>query len=223
MFSEQIELRGHIIDSLTLPKVLDEILTNGGTFTIREVKIGKQRHDASYACIDVFGPSPEVVDNIVRRLRQHGAEVAEQKSVQLEPAPADGVFPPGFYVSTNHPTFVHHEGKWLEAQPVTMDCGIAVDPESNTASTVKFFQVRQGMLIAVGHHGIRVTPVERRLIAKVCSNSWRAGFRARNPRARSSERLRRRFGWRKNRAEDACRGRAGGCSHWSGRTFRETD
>ena len=29
MFSQQIELRGHIIDSLILPKILDEILTNG--------------------------------------------------------------------------------------------------------------------------------------------------------------------------------------------------
>ena len=46
MISEQIELRGHIIDSLLLPKVLDEILTCGGSFTIREIKIGKQRSDA---------------------------------------------------------------------------------------------------------------------------------------------------------------------------------
>jgi hypothetical protein len=28
MFSEQIELHGHIIDSLILPKVLDEILSH---------------------------------------------------------------------------------------------------------------------------------------------------------------------------------------------------
>src|SRR5689334_20691836 len=127
MFSEQIELRGHIIDSLILPKVLDEILTNGGAFTIREIRIGKQRHDASYACIDVFGPSVEVVDDIVRRLRQQGAEVVEQKSVQLEAAPADGVFPPEFYVTTNQQTFVHLDGKWIEVQPQTMDCGISVD------------------------------------------------------------------------------------------------
>ena len=77
MFSEKIQLRGHIIDSLILPKVLDEILTNGGSFAIREIKIGKQRHDASHASIDVFGPSPQVVDEIVKRLRQHGAEVVE--------------------------------------------------------------------------------------------------------------------------------------------------
>jgi lysine-ketoglutarate reductase/saccharopine dehydrogenase-like protein (TIGR00300 family) len=161
MFSEQIELRGHIIDSLILPKVLDEILTHGGTFTIREVRIGKQRHDASHACIDVFGDSPEMVDEIVRRLRQHGAEVVEQTNVCLAEAPADGVFPPDFYVSTNHQSFVHLDGKWIEVHPASMDCGIAVDTEKRQARTVKFSQVRKGMLLAVGHHGIRVVPLQR--------------------------------------------------------------
>jgi lysine-ketoglutarate reductase/saccharopine dehydrogenase-like protein (TIGR00300 family) len=161
MFSEQIELRGHIIDSLILPKVLDEILTYGGSFTIREMKVGKQRHDASYACIDVFGPTPELVDDIVRRLRQHGAEVVEQTRVQLAEAPADGVFPADFYVTTNQQTFVHLDGKWLEVKPATMDSAIVVDLEKHQARTVKFAQVRKGMLVAVGHHGIRVTPVQR--------------------------------------------------------------
>jgi lysine-ketoglutarate reductase/saccharopine dehydrogenase-like protein (TIGR00300 family) len=166
MFSEQIELRGHIIDSLILPKVLDEILTGGGTFSMREVRIGQQRHDASYACIDVFGPSPQIVDSIVKHLRQHGAEVVEQKDVQLVPAPADGVFPEGFYVTTNQQTFVHLNGKLIEVRPETMDCAIAVDVEKQEARTVKFSQVRKGMLIAVGHHGIRVAPLERSMERK---------------------------------------------------------
>lgn len=161
MFSEQIELRGHIIDSLLLPKVLDEILTCGGSFTIREIRIGKQRNDVSYACIDVFGPAPEVVDDIVRRVRQQGAEVVEQKAVRLAEAPADGVFPPDFYVTTNQQTLVHRGGRWIEVRPVTMDCGIAVDGRSLKAEAVKFSQVRRGMMIAVGHHGIRVAPLER--------------------------------------------------------------
>jgi lysine-ketoglutarate reductase/saccharopine dehydrogenase-like protein (TIGR00300 family) len=42
-----------------------------------------------------------------------------------------------------------------------MDCGLAVRPEAGQASTVKFSQVKNGMLIAVGHHGIRVVPVQR--------------------------------------------------------------
>src|SRR5436190_7725698 len=144
MFSEQIEIRGHIIDSLILPKVLDEILTSGGSFTIREIKIGSKRHDPSYACIDVSAPTPETVDAIVRRLRQHGAEVTEQKSVQLVPAPADQVFPDDFYVTTNQQTFVQVDRKWIEVQPPTMDCGIAVDLEKLQATTVKFSDVRKG-------------------------------------------------------------------------------
>ena len=43
MFSETVELRGHIIDSLILPKVLDTILTSGGNFKIGEIKIGEKR------------------------------------------------------------------------------------------------------------------------------------------------------------------------------------
>ena len=34
---EDVEIRGHIIDSLILPKVLDCILNNGGTFRIKQI------------------------------------------------------------------------------------------------------------------------------------------------------------------------------------------
>ncbi|HVM47004.1 MAG TPA: TIGR00300 family protein [Candidatus Acidoferrum sp.] len=161
MLSEQIELRGHFIDSLLLPKVLDEILNYGGTFTIKEIQVGKQRTDPSYARIEVEGKSPEALDDIIRHLRQHGAEVVEQKTVQLAEALADGVFPPDFYVTTNNQTFVRLDGKWIEVRPASMDCGIAVNAKRAEAETVKFSQVRKGMMIAVGHHGIRVNPLER--------------------------------------------------------------
>ncbi len=161
MFSEQIELRGHIIDSLILPKVLDEILSHGGNFIIREIKIGEQRTDPSYARIEVSGASPEVVDDLVRRLRQHGAELIREPVARLEPAPADGVFPPDFYVTTNHPTFVNVAGEWIEARPTMMDSGITVDTDARQARAVKFYEVKQGMRIACGHKGIRVEPAQR--------------------------------------------------------------
>ena len=49
---EEIEVRGHIVDSLLLPKILDRILLMGGSFEIRECKIGMRRADPSYARID---------------------------------------------------------------------------------------------------------------------------------------------------------------------------
>src|SRR5262249_26386201 len=161
MFSEEVELRGHIIDSLILPKVLDEILSQGGQFKIRQIKIGQQRNDPSFARIEVSGASPEAVDDLVRRLRQHGAELVREPEVQLTEAPADGVFPPDFYVTTNQQTFVHLRGKWIEVQPALMDSGIAVDEQKGVATAVKFYSVRQGMKCVVGHRGVRIMPLQR--------------------------------------------------------------
>lgn len=79
MFSEIIELRGHIIDSLILPKVLDGILIDGGDFKILDIKIGQQRTDQSQARIEISAPSQEKLDTMVVRLREHGAEVTKRE------------------------------------------------------------------------------------------------------------------------------------------------
>ena len=102
------------------------------------------------------------------RLRQHGAEVVERANVQLAPAPADGVFPQDFYVTTNQQTFVRIKGKEIEVQPVMMDSAIAVDRKGRAARAIKFFDVKKGDQIVVGHQGIRVVPVQRSTVAHRC-------------------------------------------------------
>ncbi len=161
MFSETIELRGHIIDSLILPKVLDQILTRGANFKIGEIEIGKKRADQSFARIEVSAETSEALDELILRLRQHGAEVAKREDAQLAQSPADGVFPSDFYVTTNQQTFVRCDGKEIEVQPAMMDSAIAVDRKKRTARAVKFFDVSKGDEIVVGHQGIRVVPVQR--------------------------------------------------------------
>src|SRR4029079_16404965 len=101
MVSETIELRGHIIDSLILPKVLDQILTRGASFKITEIKIGQNRADQSFARIEVSADSGDALNELTLRLRQHGAEVVERADAKLASAPEDGVFPDNFYVTTN--------------------------------------------------------------------------------------------------------------------------
>src|SRR5213595_309991 len=161
MFSETIELRGHIIDSLILPKVLDQILTHGANFKIGEIKIGEQRADQSFARIEVSAETSEALDELMLRLRQHGAEVIERANVQLASAPADGVFPNDFYVTTNQQTFVRFDGKEIEVRPAMINSAIALDGEKESARAVKFFDVTKGDEIVVGHQGIRVVPVQR--------------------------------------------------------------
>jgi lysine-ketoglutarate reductase/saccharopine dehydrogenase-like protein (TIGR00300 family) len=161
MFSETIELRGHIIDSLILPKVLDQILTRGAGFKIAEIKIGQKRADQSFARIEVTAETSEALDELVLRLRQHGAETVVRANVQLAKAPEAGVFPHDFYVTTNQQTFVRLDGKEIEVRPAMMDSAVAVDRKKRAAHAVKFFDVEAGDEIVVGHQGVRVVPVQR--------------------------------------------------------------
>src|SRR5205809_5890070 len=161
MFSETIELRGHIIDSLILPKVLDQILTHGGNFRITEINVGKKRADQSFARIEVSAETGEALDALVLRLRQQGAEVVERANAQVAAAPANGVFPSDFYVTTNQQTFVRFDGKEIEVRPAMINSAIAVDRKKGTARAVKFFDVNKGDEIVVGHQGVRVVPVQR--------------------------------------------------------------
>ncbi len=161
MFSETVELRGHIIDSLILPKVLDAILTSGGEFKIDEIKIGQNRADQSYARVEVSAPTSEELDDLLLRLRLHGAEALQKKEAQLAPAPADGVFPADFFVTTNQQTFVRIGKDEAEVKYAMMDSGVMVDRASNTARAVRFYDVRKGDQIVVGHQGVRVVPRQR--------------------------------------------------------------
>src|SRR5436305_5969403 len=111
MPSETIELRGHIIDSLILPKVLDQILTRGASFKIAEIKIGQNRADQSFARIDVTAPSEDDLKNLLVRLLQHGAELVKKSDAELGTAPGDAIFPHDFYVTTNQQTFVRLNGR----------------------------------------------------------------------------------------------------------------
>ncbi|HET6464247.1 MAG TPA: TIGR00300 family protein [Nitrospiria bacterium] len=161
MPSETVELQGHIIDSLTLPKVLDEVMNCAGTFEILEVAIGHRREDPSRARIRVSAATQEALDALLGRIKQLGAVPVVEEDAVLAPADIDGAFPENFYCTTNLPTFIRYRGRWIEVERPEMDCGIAVDPKRHIASTLAIHRVKKGDLIAVGHQGIKVTPLER--------------------------------------------------------------
>ena len=53
MNKRTIELKGHIIDSLTLTRTMGIIMDNGGEFDILEINIGRKKSDVSRAKIEV--------------------------------------------------------------------------------------------------------------------------------------------------------------------------
>lgn len=160
-FSERIRLEGHIIDSLTLSKVLDRIMELGGQFIIEKVQVGQRREETSSAVLKVSADTQGALDGIIRRLRDLGAEVLDQGDAQLARAPKEGVFPEGFYATTNLETWVRCQGRWMAVDHAEMDCGIRVDLRRRRVEAVRFAAVKRGDHFVIGHQGVKVTPLER--------------------------------------------------------------
>ncbi|MGH7273912.1 MAG: TIGR00300 family protein [Nitrospiria bacterium] len=167
MESEIVEIKGHIIDSLTLPKVLDEVMNLGGGFEILEMKIGQRRQDPSHARIKVCAPSRPELEIILARIKQQGALPIIEKEVTLVMADRDGAFPEGFYCTTHLQTMVHYKGRWIEVENPEMDCALLMDTVSCRATTLPMHHVKKGQFIVVGHQGVRVIPQERSSVRNV--------------------------------------------------------
>jgi lysine-ketoglutarate reductase/saccharopine dehydrogenase-like protein (TIGR00300 family) len=160
-YVEEVEVVGHIIDSLILPKVLDTITSSGGSFRIAKITVGQARQDPSYALVEVGAGSAELLDQILAQIADHGAVRTTTQDCRLVDADMDGAFPESFYSTTNQRTEVRIGGKWIEVADQEMDCGIVVDAKQNTARCVPMIEVERGMSIVAGHAGVRVFPVDR--------------------------------------------------------------
>lgn len=158
---ERVRIEGHIIDSLLLPKVLDLILRDGGTFQIAGIEIGRRREDTSWAEIEVQARDAPHLETILGHLIPHGALPVQGGSCRLVPADMAGTFPVGFYSTTNLPTEVRVDGKWIPVADQEMDCGIVVDLASRSARCVPMHRIGLGDQVVVGRQGIKVSPLPR--------------------------------------------------------------
>jgi lysine-ketoglutarate reductase/saccharopine dehydrogenase-like protein (TIGR00300 family) len=159
-FVEEVEIQGHIIDSLLLPKVLDEILTHGGSYVLKDIRIGQRQADPSFARIEVRAPSAAALREVLDTIHDHGAVPTTTRDCQHVPADMDGAFPEGFYSTTNYRTQVRLGGEWIDVEDQEMDCGILIDPEGRAARCIPMAEVRQGDWVVVGREGLRVFPAE---------------------------------------------------------------
>ncbi len=160
-FTEDVEVRGHIIDSLILPKILDIITSSGGSFRIKDISVGQARTDPSHALVEVHAGSVERLEELLSTIADHGAVRVHEHDCHVEPADMESAFPEGFYSTTNQRTEVRLHGKWVGVTDQEMDCGIVFETDTLTARCVPMSDVQLGDNIVVGHTGVRVFPLER--------------------------------------------------------------
>ncbi len=157
--SETVEITGHLMDSGILSMVLNDIRDYGGDHVIEKFDLGHDAGDTSYARVKVTADDEESLQRMLMRLQTRGVNLVDQGEVVVAEADRDGVFPDGFYSTTNLETRVRYQGRWLEVSNPEMDCGLILDVagDSPRVYTLPMSDVKLGMQVVCGVLGVRVT------------------------------------------------------------------
>lgn len=162
MFVQKIQLKGHIIDSFTLQKVMDTIIDQDGDYEIEELNVGKHNTDISIAQIRIECENEERLDKILDMVTDLGAQLIEEEEVELVASQKDATVPDNFYSTTNYNTKIYYDNRWINIDNIEMDCMLVVDEENKTASCKPLNTIKKGEKVIVGHKGVKVAPPEKR-------------------------------------------------------------
>ncbi len=155
MVYEEVELRGHVLDSLTLSKVLDHITGSGGWYEIKELQVGTAKEEPSYARLRVGTRTRRQLQELLGGLSLLGVRPLPVTEAAVKKVTRNGVAPEDFAVSTNLPTEIFIKGRWIPVSGEEMDCAIVVSPSGRSARCVPLAELRRGDLVVCGREGIR--------------------------------------------------------------------
>ena len=158
-FRQEIEVTGHLIDSMILTRIFELVIDMDGEFEVLEINVGKKKEEHSFAKLIIEGKTKGHLDEILEMAYRAGATVHVPPEVRLEAAPNDSVMPDDFYSTTNNRTHVFHRNRWVGVENMMMDKCIVVD--NGRASCVPIRDIRKGDRIVIGEDGIKITPPER--------------------------------------------------------------
>lgn len=161
LHEQEIEVKGHLIDSMILTRIFDHIMDLKGDFQVLEFTVGKRKKDPSYARLLVRGKDEKHLERILEAVYREGAQSVSVQEARLLPASADMVMPDDFYSTTNNPTQVFYSGSWIDVHNMMMDKCIVVDTKNRTAECKMIRDVAKGDMIVVGERGVKITPQER--------------------------------------------------------------
>ena len=158
--SETVEITGHLMDSGVLSRILDDIREYGGDYVIDKFEVGHEASDTSRATITVKAENDPELQRLLMRLQTRGVNQVDPGQAAVTVADLDGVFPDGFYSTTNLATKVRIQGRWIDVENPEMDCGLVVEHDEggriSRVVTLPMSDIRVGMSVVTGASGIRV-------------------------------------------------------------------
>lgn len=160
-YEQEIEVKGHLIDSMILTRIFDKVMDLKGDFQVLEFTVGKRKRESSYARLLVSGKSQQHLYELLESLYREGAQPVTVQEVMIEPAVKDMVMPDNFYSTTNNTTQVYYNNSWIEVDNIMMDKCIVLNTKENTAICKMIRDIKKGDLIVVGERGVKIIPQER--------------------------------------------------------------
>jgi lysine-ketoglutarate reductase/saccharopine dehydrogenase-like protein (TIGR00300 family) len=160
-YEREIEVKGHLIDSMVLTRIFDKVMDLKGDFQVLEFIVGKRKRESSYARLLVKGKNQQHLYELLESVYREGAQPVILQQVMLEPAVKDMVMPDNFYSTTNNPTQVFYNNSWIDVENIMMDKCIVLNIEEKTAICKMIRDIRKGDLIVVGEQGVKIIPQER--------------------------------------------------------------
>jgi lysine-ketoglutarate reductase/saccharopine dehydrogenase-like protein (TIGR00300 family) len=149
------------MDHGILSRVLDDIREYNGDYTIERFDVGRETDDPSRALITVTADDDEGLQRMLMRLQTRGVNLVDPGEAEVSETLVDGVFPDGFYSTTNLETAVRLDGRWLRVPNPEMDCGLVVERDAggtpSRVYTLPMSDVRAGMVVVCGASGVRVS------------------------------------------------------------------
>ena len=157
--SDTVEITANLLDQGVLSRILEDIREYDGDYTIERFDVGKDVNDTSYAKLAIGAADDDALQRLLMRLQTRGVNLVDPGEVALATTGQDGVFPDGFYSTTNLDTKVRVGNRWVPVTNPEMDCGLVVsgEGEATRVETVPMSDVRTGMRVVCGAGGVRVT------------------------------------------------------------------
>ena len=196
-----------------MEQIFDTVVEYHGRFEVEQFRIGRTNSEPSYLRLKVETPTtPSRCSRSSAQLLGLGCSLVDTGDAELRTVERDCCAPEDFYSTTNHRTYVRHDGQWIEVQNQRMDALIVVRGRRKPACR-RLRDIRAGDQVVTGMRGIRVVPEskERDRLAFAFMSNGISSERQVETAVRQTAAL-----IEQTRAagqEDRCRGRTGGGSH----------
>jgi len=148
-----VVLEGHLIDSLTLAKVIDIIQKDGGDYTLNHFQLGNQKQDISCAHLTVSAPDDAHLDKLLKELAPYGVTPAAK--ADAETAPCKNGQPPADALAIRLPVSVQLNGRKVSVDHGGQELYVVPNPDGQSARLVHKQDLTENDRVVTSQHGVQ--------------------------------------------------------------------